>query len=101
MRRETEEREREAEEFSNTRGRGMSQRSERGVSQHSCAGSESISMDSPIGKFNEMKMLGYQFDGKMAKTKNIPEYILTPSPSLLIKYFPNINSSENLARLSA
>ena len=81
MRREREEREREAEEFSNTRGRGMSQRSERGVSQHSFAGSESISMDSPIGKYNEMKMLGYKFDEKMMKTKNMPEYILTPSPS--------------------
>ena len=67
-------------EYSYARGKEMSHFSNRGMSQHSYGGSGSISMDSPVQKYKEMKMIGYKCDEK-AKSKNMPEYISTPSPA--------------------
>ena len=59
----------------------MSQRSDMMRTHHLIA-SGSVSMDSPITKFKEMKMLGYTFDdedGKKKKSLEMPEYISSPS----------------------
>ena len=80
--RKREKRDREMEEYSYARSRAKtSQRSEM-MRSYQSHGSGSVSMDSPITKFKELKMLGYTFDdedGKKRKNLEMPKFISTPS----------------------
>ena len=58
-------------------GRGMSQRSTRGMS-HCLFASDPSSIDDPVGKYQEMMRLGYNTEDKEAA--KMPEYISTPTP---------------------
>ena len=80
--RERESREREMEDYSYARVRA--QRSDM-MRSYMSNGSGSVSMDSPITNFKEMKRLGYAFDdedGKKRKSLVMPEFISTPSRAM-------------------
>ena len=80
--RKREKRDRDMEEYSYARARAQtSQRSDM-MRSYQSHGSGSVSMDSPIAKFKELKMLGYTFDdedGKKKKNLEMPKFISTPS----------------------